>query len=105
VEKFAASRKTMKISGIGSLFSATIAPTLSQQRAVPVEQVSATSAVDSQSDAVVVSAKLQEQQRQTESANADRASRRDKIAAQIKSGTYEKPSSEKMAEVLLRDLM
>ncbi len=94
----------MKISGIGSLFSSTIAPTASQQRAVPVEQVRATSAVDSQSDAVVLSAKLQEQQKQSESANADRASRREKIDQQIKSGTY-KPDSNKVAESLLRDLM
>jgi hypothetical protein len=98
------SYRTMKISGIGSLFSAAISPTTSPQRATPVEEIRPTTPVYPQADAVVVSSRIKEQREQAESANADRASRREKVAEQVRSGTY-KPDLPKVAESLVRDLM
>ena len=94
----------MKISGIGSLFSAAISPTTAPQRATPVEEIRPTTPVIPQGDAVVVSSRIKEQREKSDSANADRASRKEKVAEQVRAGTY-KPDSTQVAEAVARDLM
>lgn len=96
----------MGITKIGSLFAANIdsVPAVKPTPAVAPQQTPTPAAPQVPGDAVVFSRTMQSSQRvPLADAESARASKVDKLKAQVKSGDY-KPSSDAVAVAVLRDL-